>query len=259
MCIEKSVGEGGVNTREDGVVIQILLNYNRPPPLPPLGVDGGVGKMTKDAIREFQTRVMKMPAPDGKVDPGGATIATLRKGIPAGPIDATILRGIMPSASASKVQTYLQPILNGMAGRAINTSLRQAHFLAQTGHESGGLVYSEEIASGEAYNGRADLGNTEPGDGPKFKGRGLIQLTGRANYTAYGTAIGRDLLTIPGVVSTDPFLAVDAACWFWETHNLNTWADADDIKTITRRINGGLRGLADREAYLKRAKFFLGL
>jgi len=259
MCIEQSVGDRGVNAHDDAVVVQVLLNVNRPPPLPQVGVDGGVGKITKDAIREFQTRVMKLPAPDGRVDPGGATLAALRQGISAGAIDALKMRGIMPAATAGTVQIYLTPLLAGMEGRAIATPLRQAHFLAQLGHESGALVYAEELASGDAYEGRADLGNTQPGDGRRFKGRGLIQLTGRANYTAYGAAIGRDLATSPEVVAAEPALAVDAACWFWETRKINPLADADDIEAVTRKVNGGLNGLADRKAYLRRAKFFLGL
>ena len=97
------------------------------------------------------------------------------------------------------------------------------------------------MASGKAYEGRGDLGNTEPGDGVRFKGRGLIQLTGRANYTSYGQAIGQDL--IHGVnmnkVADDPKMAVDVACWFWSSRHLNSHADQDDLNKITRRINGG--------------------
>ena len=259
MCIGQSVGEGGVNARGDAVVVQVLLNFNRPPPLPPLGVDGGVGTLTKDAIREFQARVMQRPAPDGQVDPGGETLAALRRGIPPGAIDALMLRGIMPAATPAKVATYLPHLLTGMAGRDISSKLRQAHFIAQLGHESGAFVFAEELASGDAYEGRANLGNTEPGDGRRFKGRGLIQLTGRSNYAAYGKAIGRDLLANPTLVATDPVLAVDAACWFWATRTINPHADADDVEAVTRRINGGLNGLADRRDYLRRAKFFLGL
>jgi putative chitinase len=181
MCIERSVGEGGANAHDDVVIVQVLLNFNRKPPSAPVGIDGGIGAITMGAIREFQTGVMNVGAPDGRVDPGGQTLSALRQGIPAGAIDAMKLHGIMPSATEAKIQLYLAPLLAGMDGRAINTPLRQAHFLAQVGHESGGFIYNEELASGEAYNGRADLGNTHPGDGPRFKGRGLIQLTGRAN------------------------------------------------------------------------------
>jgi putative chitinase len=148
-------------------------------------------------------------------------------------------------------------VADRMQAAGINTPLRMAHFLAQTGHESGDLLYTEELASGQAYEGRADLGNTQPGDGPKFKGRGLIQLTGRANYVAYGQSIGQDL-TVDGnwaKVATDPSLAVDVACWFWTKHDLNALADNDQLNTITQRINGGLNGLPDRTEHLERAKF----
>lgn len=167
------------------------------------------------------------------------------------------LQSILTGAAARWVALYLPGLVAGMAARSIDTPMRQAHFVAQIGHESGHLRYNEEIASGERYEGRADLGNTQPGDGRRFKGRGLIQLTGRANYTAYGTEIGRDLLADPTPVATDPALAVDVACWFWATKGLNALADADDIERVTRRINGGLNGLADRAVILDRAKAVL--
>ncbi len=147
-----------------------------------------------------------------------------------------------------------------MANRAIDSPLRQAHFLAQIGHESGELRFREEIASGEAYEGRADLGNTQPGDGRRFKGRGLIQLTGRANYAEYGRAINREaeLLAKPELVASDPELCVDVAGWFWAKRGLNELADRDELTAITRRINGGLNGLEDRRRLYQRAKSLLG-
>lgn len=169
------------------------------------------------------------------------------------------LRKILPHAKSDHINLYLPGLNAGMAARSINTPLRVAHFLAQIGHESGSLRHAQEIASGQAYEGRRDLGNTFPGDGQRFKGRGLIQLTGRANYTAYGNAIGRDLLANPTLVATDPALAVDVACWFWEARGLNALADADDIDRVTRRINGGLNGIVDRLAILKRARDVLGV
>lgn len=147
----------------------------------------------------------------------------------------------------------------GMPRRQINTVLRQAHFLAQLGHESAALAYAEELASGDAYEGNKNLGNTHTGDGRRFKGRGLIQLTGRGNYKTYGNAISKNLVAgdnAPKVVASDPNLAVDASLWFWEIHNLNVLADQDDVTAITRRVNGGLNGFSDRKAYLARAKFF---
>ena len=121
-------------------------------------------------------------------------------------------------------------------------------------------MYNEEVASGQAYEGRADLGNTETGDGKRFKGRGLIQLTGRANYQAYGEYKGQDFTTEDNMkrVATDPNLATDVAGWFWtESKSLNQLADIDDVNSITYKINGGYNGLAERKAHLARAKFFL--
>jgi putative chitinase len=170
-----------------------------------------------------------------------------------------ILSALMPDASTAAIRRYLQPLVNGMDAHGIHTPLRRAHFLAQLGHESCDLRCSEELASGAAYEGRAQLGNTHPGDGPRFKGRGLIQVTGRFNYAAYGRQKGRDFVTAPNhdLLATDPELAVDVSCWFWTKHGLNAWADADDIRALTKVINGGYNGLADRQARLDRAKCFL--
>jgi putative chitinase len=265
VCIDKSVGENGVNSHNDVVIVQALLNFNRPVPLRPIEVDGSIGRGTKDAIREFQSRILKLPNPDGRVDVKGRTLEALGEGLPPfspnSPALELMLRGIMPLANAAKISLYLPHLKSGMAKRSINSALRQAHFLAQLGHESMAFVYAEEVASGAAYEGRVDLGNTEPGDGKRFKGRGLIQLTGRNNYMAYGTDIGKNLTDgdNPTQVATIPALAVDVACWFWDTKDLNTLADADDIIGITQVVNGGLNGLHDRKAYLRRAKFFFKL
>jgi putative chitinase len=166
------------------------------------------------------------------------------------------LKAALPRAG-SRLDLYGGPLLEAMAAAGIDTLQREAHFLSQVGHESGDLLYSEELASGATYEGRTDLGNTQPGDGRRYKGRGLIQLTGRTNYATYGAAIGRDLLTDPGVVSREPALCVGVATWFWATHGLNALADADDCEGITRRINGGTNGLADRRARLEIAKAVL--
>jgi len=126
---------------------------------------------------------------------------------------------------------------------------RVAAFIAQIGHESGQLVYLREIwgptSAQKGYEGRADLGNTVTGDGFKYRGRGLIQVTGRANYAACGEALGLDLINHPELLE-QPQHACMSAAWFWATHGLNTLADADKFETITRRINGGLNGQADR-------------
>lgn len=157
-------------------------------------------------------------------------------------------------AKQAAIQAFAAPLNAVMEKYEITTALRQAHFLAQIGHESGELRYREEIASGSAYEGRTDLGNTQAGDGQKFKGRGLIQLTGRANYDAYGKACGRDLLESPREVANDETLCADVAGWFWGRRKLNALADKDDVVAITRRINGGLNGLEDRKRILMLAK-----
>ena len=158
---------------------------------------------------------------------------------------------------ASKADKYLPMLNDTMTRYEINTPLRQAHFLAQVLHESGALLYTRELATGNAYEGRKDLGNTQVGDGAKFKGRGFIQLTGRANYIAYGKYIGKDLTIDPELVAT--VYPADVAGWFWKTRNLNVLADKDDFVGITRRVNGGTNGIDDRKAYLDRAKKAFGI
>ena len=132
----------------------------------------------------------------------------------------------------------------------LDNSLRLIHFLAQLAHESGNFKYMEEIASGAAYEGRKDLGNTQPGDGKRFKGRGPIQLTGRANYRRYGQQLGIDFENNPAIVAI-PSVGLLVACKFWSDNGLNELADKDDVVSITKRINGGTNGLADRKAKLE--------
>lgn len=141
--------------------------------------------------------------------------------------------------------------------RGIDTPRRIAHFLAQAAHETMGFVYLREIwgptPAQQRYEGRADLGNTQPGDGKRFLGRGIFQLTGRANYARYGAKLGLDLTAHPELAE-EPGAAVLTACLYWQDHGLSRLADADDAQGITRRINGGVNGLADRLARLERAK-----
>lgn len=135
----------------------------------------------------------------------------------------------------------------------LDNSLRFIHFLAQLAHESGNFRYMEEIASGAAYEGRKDLGNTQAGDGKRFKGRGPIQLTGRANYRRYGQQLGIDFENNPEIVAI-PSVGLLVACKFWSDNGLNALADQDDVTTITRRINGGLNGFEDRKNKLSMIK-----
>lgn len=138
----------------------------------------------------------------------------------------------------------------------VTTPLRLAHCLAQLAHESAGFRTTEEYASGRAYEGRRDLGNTEVGDGTRYKGRGLIQLTGRYNYRKYGELLGIDIESSPELVRRFP-LAMEVSLLYWKLNGLNELADQDKVRTITRRINGGFNGIADRKNYLNKFKRYL--
>lgn len=135
----------------------------------------------------------------------------------------------------------------------LDTPLRLAHFMAQVCHESGGFRWMEEIASGAAYEGRADLGNTQPGDGKRYKGRGPLQITGRANYRTIGREIGIDLESHPEIAAL-PSIGIWTACIFWTKRGLNALADQDDVDGITKKVNGGFNGLADRKVWLVKMK-----
>ena len=178
------------------------------------------------------------------------------------PITTEQLKSIMPHATAENIRTYM-PYLNDVMQRFdINTTIRQCHFLAQLAVESGSLQYVREIASGESYEGRLDLGNVHPGDGVKFKGRGLIQLTGRDNYQRFQDWLvlnyteDIDIMTYPELLES-PELAVMVAGWYWDVRNVNAMADRDDVVIVTRKVNGGRNGLAQRVEFLNKAKLIL--
>jgi putative chitinase len=175
---------------------------------------------------------------------------------------------------------WFEPLQETFEKYQINTPKRQACFIGQCMHESGGfkflkenLNYSakalmatwpsrfpdmdmaekyerqpEKIAN-KVYSGR--MGNTEDGDGAKYIGRGLIQLTGKDNYMAFGEAIGEDLVSNPQLVEQPRYAALSAG-WFWNKRGLNTLADAMDVETMSRRINGGTIGMADRIAKINK-------
>lgn len=148
-------------------------------------------------------------------------------------------------------------LTEAMAAYEITTPHRQAMFLAQIGHESGGLQYVKELwgptPTQLRYEFRADLGNTELGDGSKYRGRGLIQITGRANYARCGEALGLPLITHPEYLEQAKYAALSAA-WFWATHGLNPIADRGDLRAATRVINGGLNGQPERARLYESAK-----
>ena len=168
----------------------------------------------------------------------------------------TLLK-IMPGAGP-RASVYADPLTKAMDEFSISTPKRQAAFLAQVCHESGSLRYTEEIASGSAYEGRVDLGNTQAGDGIKYKGRGLIQLTGRANYIRCGDALGINLVESPSRLA-EVALACQSAGWFWWSNRLNEEADRDRFGMLTKLINGGYNGLDDRILHWLRARKVLGL
>lgn len=172
----------------------------------------------------------------------------------------------MTPAEWRQVLAIIEPrgkpwILDGLADAmpglvetyAINTPVRQQHFLAQLAHESDHFQTTREYASGKAYEGRKDLGNTQRGDGERFRGRGLIQLTGRANYASASRALDQPFVDNPDLVEKFP-AAATVSGWFWATNGLNELADKDDVTLVTRRVNGGLNGLPSRKVALANAK-----
>ena len=206
-------------------------------------LDGDDGPRTRAAVREAQRAAGVQVT--GQMD--GVTLAALE-------LDLSRLLLTVPTLQADHYRATLphlpadaRPHIQALLVETCATPARAAHLLSQLSHESGGGRYVEEIASGEAYEGRDDLGNTHAGDGRRYKGRGWIQLTGRANYRAAGAYLGTDLEAHPERAA-DPAIAGRVAAWFWLDKNLNEIADDGDIVGITRRINGGTNGLSDRRA-----------
>lgn len=171
----------------------------------------------------------------------------------------------------------------------INTPQRIAMFVAQCAHESGNFrvlkenlnykaesltkvwpryfpnldvarqyAHKQEAIANRAYAGRMGNGPEESGDGWRYCGRGLIQLTGKDNYTRFAMSIETPVEEIPAYLGTFEG-AVQSACWFWETNNLNQWCDQGDVMTVTKKINGGTLGLADRQKHYQHALHVLGL
>lgn len=156
-----------------------------------------------------------------------------------------------------RAKKFAAPLTAAMAEFAISTPRRQAAFLAQVGHESGRLTYVLELwgptPTQARYEGRTDLGNTQPGDGFRYRGRGLVQVTGRANYEDVGAALGLPLVEQPELLEL-PDNAARSAAWFWREHGCNQFADAGQFERITRSINGGMNGQDDRLKLWERAK-----
>lgn len=195
------------------------------------------------------------------------------------------LQEIMPAASPENIVTYIKPLNVQMSKFHINTPLRAAHFIAQLAHESGSFAHvsenlnysaqalrrvfgkyfptdtlaeeyarKPEMIANRVYANRMGNGNEGSGDGWRYRGRGLIQLTGKDNYRLCAAATGLDLIKEPEQLEKNPNAAVAAAGWFWNMRQLNTYADRDDIRAITKRINGGYNGLEDRMHFLAKAR-----
>ncbi len=166
------------------------------------------------------------------------------------------IRSIAVHADDKKIEVYT-PLLNQyMHEYKICGAEREAAFLATIIHESGSFQYTRELASGRAYEGRKDLGNVIAGDGVRFKGRGLIQITGRRNYEQISNEFGIDFVKNPHLLE-EPEWAVKSACWWWQDKGLNEIADKGDFRKVTRIVNGGLTGWAERSKWYALAKSVL--
>jgi putative chitinase len=199
-------------------------------------------------------------------------------------LSTTQMKAVLPRLNWEKAQLFIPSITTILPKFGIDTPLRKAHFLAQVAHESGGLQFIQEnlnysaqglrsvfgkyfptieIANTYArkpekianrvYADRMGNGNEASGDGWKFRGRGLIQLTGKDNYQKFGQDNGIDCVKNPDLL-LQPEWALTSACWFWKKKNLNEFADKDDLIMVTKRINGGTHGLNDRQQYLNSFK-----
>lgn len=212
-----------------------------------LTVDGSFGPNTEKKVKEWQTA-------NGLLSDGVVGDSTWNKMFSdevghtevsdSGVLKLSKLQGQVPDGVISQIPETAKKF-------NITTNLRLAHFLSQCAHESGEFKWVVEFASGKAYEGRKDLGNTEPGDGPKFKGRGYIQLTGRANYKKFSQFCGEDCVKNPDLVATKyPMMS---AAYFFDSNKL--WAICDkgsseaDVKAVTKRVNGGYNGLEDRQKH----------
>lgn len=164
--------------------------------------------------------------------------------------------------SSSTAATWFEPVSAACALYSIDTPARLAAYIAQVAHESVGFAFTKEIwgptAQQLTYEGRADLGNTQPGDGKRFMGRGLIMYTGRANYKSLSDGLGFNYVNYPSQLE-QPSDAAESGAFFWMDHNLNQYADSGDFVTLTKRINGGITGLTDRQVRWVRAKIAFGI
>ncbi|MEL6342069.1 MAG: peptidoglycan-binding protein [Myxococcota bacterium] len=233
----------------DATAIRDLQRHLSQLGLRPGPLDGIWGPRTKAALQVFQRRARVVA--HGRFDPQAEQQLRLHLGqseMRIGSVTLNLVRSVTPAFP----EAWLAP-LNKSIHWAHITVARVPAYIAQLAHESAHFRTLEEYASGEAYEGRRDLGNTQPGDGPRFKGRGAIQITGRRNYTRAGAALGLPLAERPELL-LEPENGFMASAWYWLDANLNHFVDTSDFKGLTRAINGGFNGLDDRRRLLQRAQ-----
>ena len=168
-------------------------------------------------------------------------------------ITKEMIKQIAPTSKNEIVDPLIKYLNKYLAKYEVNNFWRVSHFIAQAAHESASFRTLEEYATGAAYEGRKDLGNVNKGDGVRYKGRGIFQLTGRANYRDMSKKLGLDLEGNPELAES-PEVSVLTALEYWKSRNLNALADSNDIMGITKKINGGFNGLDDRRRYFARCK-----
>lgn len=212
---------------------------------------GGLADLAVDAAIRTAKRLPERPA---GVQPYVRLFPPLAQPVPE--------EALTQLVGGAKAREWAAPMSAALREAYVTTPLETAHWLAQVLHETGGLRWLEEVwgptDAQRRYEGRVDLGNILAGDGYLFRGRGLIQLTGRANYQRAGVAVALPLVERPELAAL-PEHAARIACWYWNSRGIGKRALADDIEAVTRAINGGLNGLADRKAWLVRAKAALGV
>ncbi len=208
-----------------------------------LNPDGDFGKNTETAVKKWQKdNGLKDDGVVGDITWNKLFNNTTTTKFSNEILKLEKLKGIIPDKVISQIPDTAVKF-------NITTNLRLAHFLSQCAHESGNFKWVVELASGQAYEGRKDLGNTQPGDGVKFKGRGYIQLTGRANYDKFSKFVNEDCVSNPDLVSTKyPMLS---AAYFFDKNNLWKICDLGStdevVEKVSRRVNGGTNGLSDRQ------------
>jgi len=199
------------------------------------GVDGVYGPSVDKAVRQFQE--------DAGLEVTGIVDASTANAMANA--ESVRFKGLDTKQLTDSQRTNYTALLEEAQKEGIK-GVELAALMAQAGHESDTFNTLREYASGSAYEGREDLGNTEVGDGKRYRGRGHIQLTGRANYRRAGEALGLDLENNPELVETDPSIAARVTIWFWKENVRSQAPDFNDVERVTKVVNGGFNGLKHR-------------